>query len=490
MPDPLLAGIAAQIEMLDAGEISSVELTKMSLRRIDDLGPALNAFRIVLAEQALTVAAEADRRRAAGEGAPLLGVPIAVKDNVDVAGELTTNGTRAFPDPAAADDEYFRRIRAAGAVLVGKTTCPELSIFGFTETDAHGITRNPWDPGRTPGGSSGGSAAAVAAGMVGVASASDGAGSIRIPASNCGLFGLKPQRGRVSLAPARSHWHGMSQLGCLTRRVEDTAIWLDATQGWLPGDRHKPPAPASSYVGAAARDPGRLRIALTLERPRSIFPQRLDPRVAAAVDATADVLRGLGHEVVERTPDYGMVSTDYITCYLAGIAEDYRATPRPELLERRTRGMGRLGSALPAAAVRRAIASMGRHAARINAIFDEVDLVLSPVAAEPPIEIGRWAGRGALRTLIPMGQTYPYAVVWNYTGQPAVSVPAPVAEGELPIGAMLVSPPNREDLLLSISAQLERETAWPERLPSILNPGEFAGPAGGGRRRRSDQGGS
>src|SRR5690349_12223552 len=190
------AGIARQAELLRGREISSRELVELYLARIERLDPQLNAFRVVLSERARAAADDADRRLAAGETAPLLGVPVALKDNVDVAGELTAMGTAGWEEPAAADAAHARRLREAGAVLIGKTNLSDLAIWPFTETEPWGESRNPWDPGRSPGGSSGGSGAAVAAGLVGAASASDGGGSIRIPATNCGLFGLKPQRGR------------------------------------------------------------------------------------------------------------------------------------------------------------------------------------------------------------------------------------------------------------------------------------------------------
>ncbi|MEO7198323.1 MAG: amidase [Solirubrobacterales bacterium] len=462
----LAAGIFRQAELLAAGEISSRELTEASLELIGRLEPQLNAFRIVLGERARERADDADRRLAAGERAPLLGVPVAVKDNVDVAGELTTHGTRAFTKTATQDSEHARRLREAGAVLVGKTNLPELAICGFTETEAWGITRNPWDTTRSTGGSSGGSGAAVAAAMVGAASASDGAGSIRIPAANCGLFGLKPQRGRVSLMPDPEHWLGMSQAGCLTRRVIDTALWLDVAAGQAEGDAETPPSPGS-FLDAARRAPGKLRIAVSTTPVRAAAPPILDDQVPAALEATADVMRGLGHDVVERAPDYGSIGNGIVPRYLRGVLEDYERVPHPERLEPRTRGFARLGRMIPDRLLHSALRAETSHATRINAIFDDVDVVMTPVTGEPAIEIGRWAGKGALRTLLGMSRTYPYTPVWNYTGQPAASIPAPVAEGELPIGAMLIAPPNREDVLLSLAAQFEAETAWPDRLPDL-----------------------
>ena len=261
--DLAFAGAARQAELVRAGEVGSRELTEAYLERIERIDPQLNSYRVVLAERALAEAEQADRRRAAGEERPLLGVPVAVKDNTDIAGEHTTHGTGAFPDRASADSELVRRLRAAGAVILGKTTLPELAITGSTESMNWGVTRNPWNTDRTCGGSSGGSAAAVAAGLAAAGHATDGAGSIRIPAACCGLFGLKPQRGRVSLMPDAQHWHGMSVAGAVTRTVLDNALFLDVVSGAAQGDAHTPPPPARSFAEAARTPPGALRIAVS-----------------------------------------------------------------------------------------------------------------------------------------------------------------------------------------------------------------------------------
>ncbi|MDQ2675570.1 MAG: amidase family protein, partial [Actinomycetota bacterium] len=229
MSDVAFAGITRLGEMVRAGDVTPTELVELYLDRIERLDPELNAYRVVLADRAREEAKRVEARLAAGEkgSMPLAGVPIAVKDVEDLEGEVTTWGTKGFDQPATADSEMVRRLRGAGAIVLGKTNLPELAIHGFTESEAWGITRNPWDTSRTPGGSSGGSAAATAAGLCAGASASDGGGSIRIPAALCGLFGMKPQRDRISLAPAREHWHGLSVTGCVTRTVEDSALWLD-----------------------------------------------------------------------------------------------------------------------------------------------------------------------------------------------------------------------------------------------------------------------
>ncbi len=224
--DLAFAGVAGQAELLRGGEVSARELVETTVRRIERLDPQLNAFRSVYRERALLEADEAQVSPGSGDERPLLGVPVAIKDNVDVAGDVTTHGTSAYGAPAPEDAEIVARVRAAGAIVVGRTNVPPLCALPATESATFGITRNPWDPDRTPGGSSGGSAAAVAvaAGMVPFALGSDGAGSIRLPSAYCGLFGLKAQRGRVSLAPLPEHWHGMSVVGWITRSVRDSAL--------------------------------------------------------------------------------------------------------------------------------------------------------------------------------------------------------------------------------------------------------------------------
>ena len=450
------AGVVRLTELLRAKDVSARELAELFLTRIERLDPQLNAFRRVLAERALADADQADARRTAGDERPLLGVPLAVKDGEDMAGEVTGLGTAANATPAAADSDFVRRLRAAGAVLVGKTNLPELAIMGSTEGPAFGVTRNPWDLDRTPGGSSGGSAAAVAAGLVPAATASDGAGSIRIPAANCGLVGLKPQRDRISLAPRREHWHGLSAVGFETRTVADTALLLDAVAG---------PAPEPSFAAAAARAPGRLRIAVSTRAP---FPVPVGAEVRAAVDATAELLRGLGHAVERREPAYGLVSNAITPRYLRGILDDARAVERPERLQRRTRGFARLGAAVPErllAAARRAEAA---HAARINRVFEQADVLLTPVTAHPPAGAAEWEGMSGARTLMGMVRAYPFTSVWNVTGQPAISVPAPnLSRDGLPLGMQLIAPPDGEGVLLSLAAQLEAEIGWPQRRPPI-----------------------
>jgi amidase len=464
--DIAFAGAARQAEMVRAGEVSPTELVGLHLERIDQLDPQLNSFRVVLAERAMLEAEQAEARRKGGDERPLLGVPIALKDEVDLAGELSTHGTDAFPEPASADSEMVRRLREAGAIVVGKTLLPELAICGFTESATWGVSRNPWDPQRTPGGSSGGSAAAVAAGMVPIASASDGAGSIRIPAACCGVFGIKPQRGRISLAPLIEHWNGLSANGCVSRTVLDSALWLDVTSG---GSREPgaPPPPQRPFVEAAKTPPGKLRIAYSTLPPRAVAPPTVSGEAKGAVAETAELLRSLGHEAAEKDPDWGSIGNNMVPRYLRGAAEDLAITPRPERLERRTRGMGRLGSLIPDGVFAKARAAREGDAARVNAIFDSHDVLMTPVMGGTALPVRRWEGRGALWTLLGMSRFYPYCVPWNHLGNPSMAVPAGFAADGMPLSVQIVGRPGDEATLLSLAAQLEAERPWADVRPPI-----------------------
>jgi amidase len=458
------AGIARQARLIRDGDVSSRELVEFYLERIGRLAPRLNCFTEVLGERALTDADSADKRVRAGESAPLLGVPIAIKDVTDVAGIVTQFGTKAFDAPAAAEGEIVRRLRDSGAVVIAKTTLPELAICGFTESEGWGDTRNPWKPDRSPGGSSGGSAAAVAAGLVGGASASDGAGSIRIPAAFCGIFGLKPQRGRIPLEPP-DHWNGLSVNGCVTRTVADTALFLDVvTRGGA--DPGGPPPPEQPYSVSAAAPPGKLRVAISDRPARAILPPTVSDEARAGLGETEELLRSLGHEVMRHDPSYGLAGNNFVVRYLSGIHQEVETVPRPEQLEGRTRGIGRLGGLYPGFAVRRSTRLAARDAEKINRSWADFDVLVTPTVGEPPVEVGRWRGRGALATLLGMSRTYCFTPIWNHTGQPAAAVPAGFDADGLPRSVCLAAHPNGEPLLLSLAAQIEAERPWADSRPS------------------------
>jgi amidase len=452
--DPVFAGLARQAELIAAGDLSSRELTEACLERIARLDPTLNAFRVVLAERALAEAAQADGRRGSGDRRPLLGVPIAIKDDTDVAGEVTARGSNAFGEPAPTDAEVVRRLRAAGAVIVGKTSVPELEITPFTETPTFGVTRNPWDLNRTPGGSSGGSAAAVAAGLAGGALGSDGGGSIRIPAGCCGLFGLKTQRGRISLAPKDGAWHGLSVYGPIVRHVADAALFIDATSDGEP------------LAGAVTRTPGHLRIAVSAKLPPPILGSP-DAEQRGALDATAELLRGLGHEVVERDPHYGAGGSAFTARYFRGIHDEGRAMAHPERLSRRTRGFIRLGAAIAPPLLERARRDGAAAAERFGRLFEQADVLLTPMFTRRPIPIGTYEGRGALWSFNGYSRWVPYCAAFNHSGQPAASVPAGFTPDGFPLAVQLVGRPHDEATLLSLAAQIEQERPWADRVPDI-----------------------
>ncbi len=464
-PIDRLDGLVGQAGALAEGGVSSRELTERALARIEETQSTLNAFRVVCAEQALAEAAAADRRLGAGERAPLLGVPVAIKDDVDLAGHETCFGCAGEHRVAERDAEPVRRLREAGAIVVGKTSAPEVGQWHFSETEAFGATRNPWHPEHTPGGSSGGAAAAVAAGIVAGAMGSDGAGSIRIPAAWTNLVGLKPQRGRVSTWPDAEAFNGLSCYGPLTRDVADAALLLDVLTGNVPADRHQVPAPAAPFAAALAQPPERLRIALSFTTPVGA-PDKVDPEHRAAIEALAADLAGLGHEVERRDPDYGLVAAALIprgmSAVEAWLAE--REVDRAQL-EPRTRVHARMGRLLGGAPLRAARAAEQPFRRRMGAIFERADLVLTPATALPPPRIDRFKGRGYWATSSAASAACPFAWPWNVVGWPALSVPAGFTAAGLPIGAQLVAAAEGEALLLSLAAELEQERRWHQLRP-------------------------
>ena len=459
------AGPLRQAELIRDGEISPRELVQTYLDRIERIDPKLNAFRIVLGERALTEAKQAGRRKASEER-PLLGVPFAIKDNHDLTGEVTTHGTGAYDrSPAAEDAEIVKRLRAAGAIPIGKTHLPELAICGFTESATWGVTRNPWNLDHSPAGSSGGSAAAVAAGLASFATASDGAGSIRYPAANCRIFGLKPQRGRVSLMPDAEHWYGLSVAGVHTRSVRDQAAILDVIAGPAPGDADTPPSWDRPLAEAAANAPQKLRVGVCTKSPMPGVP--VAGACRQAVDEIGELLRSLGHDVRPCAPDYGMFAANtFVARYMHGIRQDALRMARPERLERRTRGFARQG-ALYGPLVARARRQEAEYAERIFAVFDEHDVLLTPMTAQPPIEVMRWEGLGATRTVNGMSLVYPFAAVRNTLGNPAASVPALLDQDGLPIAVQLAARPNDEHTIVALAAQIEAERPWSDPRPPI-----------------------
>lgn len=453
----LWAGAAAQAQALRDGTVSAPELLEAVLRRAEAADRRLNLFRALYPDTARAAAADAQRRLDAGERTPLLGVPVAVKDDLDVAGEVTGKGGRPQFPPAEQDSPTVARLRAAGAVIVGHTHTPDRCVWPFTETLAHGATRNPWNLDHTPGGSSGGSAAAVAAGVVGVATGSDGGGSVRIPSNFCGLFGLKTTRGLIDMGE-EEHWQGLAVIGPLGRRVADAAAMLDV----VANEDH----PGGLYRDSVGTEPGPLRIALSWKTPLGKPP--IEALRKQAVLEMAERLRALGHEVTEADPPLGAgPSTQFTTRFLRGVADDLAGLPHPEWVEPRTRRIAALGRRIPDRVVARVRAAEARLDGVMRDFFRDHDLLLQPGWTGRQPRIGRFHGSGASHTLAAVTAGITYYPTWNVLGYPVAAVPVTRDEVGLPIGVQLIGPAYSEHRLLSLAGQLERAHPWAGDRPEL-----------------------
>jgi amidase len=467
--DLTYAGAAVQAERLAAGEASARELVDLALARIDATQDTIGAFRVVRHDAARAAAADADRRLAAGERLPLLGVPVAIKDDMDLAGETTPFGCAGDHVPKREDSEIVRRLGAAGAIIVGKTRTSELGQWPTSESTEYGAARNPWNLEHTPGGSSGGSAAAVAAGLVAAAVGSDGLGSIRIPAAWTSLVGLKPQRGRISAWPHADPFYGLTVYGPLTRSVRDAALLLEVLSGSHDGDRHRPAHP---FAAPPRLEPGRLRVALSFRTPFGVS-SAIDPEIRGAVERLAGVLAGLGHDVFPADPDYGLIGLGVLPRGTTGIAEwclDGIPNARPE---RRTRIEIRLGRMVGRPLLPVALRVEPHYRRRVGRVFERADVVLTPTTALPPLRIGALDDRGWWASGRISTTACPFAWAWNLLGWPALSVPAGFTAGSttgsstggLPIGAQLLGRDCDEATLLGLAAELEAAEDWTARTP-------------------------
>jgi amidase len=460
--------------LVRSGELSSRELVQTSLDRIEALNPQVNAFVDVFAEEALA-AADAIRP---GDERPFAGVPVAVKNNVPLAGKRFTLASQFMGDFVAPfDHNVVTRLRdRGGAIVVGTTMLPEFGIQPSTETRRFGATRNPWDPGRTAGGSSGGSAAAVAAGMVPFAHANDGGGSTRIPAACCGLVGLKAQRGRVSQAPAIGEQF-LSIDGVVTRTVRETALALDVLSGPEPGDASWAPPPAQPFAGALAAEPQGLRIGLMLDPPLPDTP--LDPECAGAARAASELLEQLGHTVVElqQPPMDGRELFRMFTAVFGpmccsqvniGVMVHGRQ-PTIDDVEGLTLWLWELCQGINSVDAYSALIQMQGIARMIVGHMAQVDVVLTPALAEAPLELGILDpdGPDPSATFARAGKFTPYTAAMNITGSPAVSVPLYQRDDGLPLGIQLCGQPAGEAQLLALAAQLEAANPWTDRRPAV-----------------------
>ncbi|MGO9791818.1 MAG: amidase [Solirubrobacteraceae bacterium] len=468
--DALLRRSALELAgMIRAGELTALELVGASLEAIERLEPQINAFTYIAAEQALATA----RSIAPGDRRAFAGVPIAIKDNRAVREMPLTMCSDLFGDLRPGYDTFFvARLRAAGFVIVGKTALPENGILPTTESRRNGPTHNPWALDRTAGGSSGGSAAAVAAGMVPIAHGNDGGGSTRIPASCCGLVGLKAARGRISAGPESGHSFLVSD-GVLTRTVADTAALLDLLAGYELGDAPGAPPPAGSYARAAARAPAPLRVGLALNP--ALDGAVLDPVCEAAARDAASLLESLGHSVEEITPPWsgrdlledftrafgpGIAMTSVTGTELTGraLSEDKVEPLTWAICER-----ARTQDTLTYLAAQGRLESIARE---IVAFLAPYDAVLTPALAQRPVRLGEIHGRGPdpWAHYRRSGQFTPYTAIVNVTGLPAIALPLYHGEDGLPTAIQLIGRPAREDLLLALAGQLEQALPWAGRV--------------------------
>jgi amidase len=465
----------ALAELVRSGDASPAELVDEAIARVEKLNPQLNA---VIHERFDKARAEA----ASAPDGPFRGVPIVIKDlDGHSAGDPFHGGLRFLKERAWTEehDSYvFAKLRAAGFVFVGKTNCSELGLLPSTEPEAYGPTRNPWDVERSPGGSSGGTAAAVAARMVPLGHGGDGGGSIRIPASACGLVGLKSSRGRISLGPDKSEsWSGLVVYGGITRTVRDTAAFLDVVSGPMPGDPYHAPPPARPFAGEVGADPGKLRIGWSTDAPGGLA--QTDPRCAEAVEGALSLLESLGHVVEDARPDAlaaEEVTQHAINLISANIARalDYwsQKTGTPigqDDVEFHTWTFAEISKDVTAGqylGAMEALQRVGRDAASWWA--DGHDVLVTPTVPEPPWTFGSFtsSAENPLQGTIRSGQIVPFVAPLNITGQPAISLPLHWSDG-LPIGVQLVAAYGREDLLIRLASQLEEAQPWAGRRPPI-----------------------
>lgn len=447
---------------------SAAELLETVLQRVAEINPRLNAIVTPLYDQARKAV---EARLPDG---PFTGVPYVFKELVvSVAGAPTTSASRLFANNMpAADSEIVGRCRNSGLVVIGKTNSSEFGLSAATEPALFGATNNPWDLRLSPGGSSGGSAAAVAAGLLPMGHATDGGGSIRIPAACCGLFGLKPTRGRITAGPEGGEGlAGLASQHAVTWSVRDSAALLDVTAGPLAGDPYVAPAPERPYLEEAGRDPGRLRITYSKHTPHGA---PVDPEIAAATEAAARLCEALGHEVVEAAPpfDFEAVKNGFAAVFQANcMANIARGTggklPRDGSIEPLTYAVAERGLAMPAADYIRHIQALQRESRRIARFFQQHDVWLTPTLATLPpptgyFDVNSWDVERWLERLLAYT---PFAFLSNITGQPAMSVPLGESRSGLPIGCHFTARYGEEGLLFQLAGQLERACPWFDRRP-------------------------
>lgn len=458
-----------QAAMVRRKEVSPTELVECYLGRIEALDGDLNSYVTVAADFARSHAQAAEARLAKGDDdlPPFLGVPISIKDLNDTAGIVSTHATAEWHDRVPEDDdEVVARVKQAGFVFLGKTITPEFGPLNISEPPAYPPGRNPWDPERSCGGSSGGAAAALAAGLCPISQGSDGGGSIRNPSSWCGVFGIKPSRGRVSAAPDAQQFFSIN--GPLARTVADGAALLDAMAGPATGDAWWAPPLARPLVEEVGAEPGALRVAFH-EHP-GVEPDACAPANRAAVRDTVQRLEELGHTVKEALPpgydEDVLLSSAMIFAADHAARADLEPYPPLDTLDPWMKTMVEMGRGVPAHEYAKAMAGLQAMSRRTVAFFGEYDLFVSPTVAGPPPFVGSMAGAG-MEDLMKFWALTPFTALWNTTGQPAVSLPLAHDDAGLPVGVQIVGRPAAEATLVRVSAQLESANPWIDRRPPV-----------------------
>jgi amidase len=445
-----------QARLIREQSVSPVEVVEEYLERIERIDPVLNSYVTVCADEALAQARDP-------RPGPFSGVPLPIKDLADTAGIRTTYSCRAFADHVPTEDAALvRRIRAAGFIVLGKTNTPEFGTTVVTESGLNGICRNPWNSSHTPGGSSGGAAAAVAAGLAPLAQGGDGAGSIRIPASCCGLFGLKPTRGRTSTAP-HGNVHGFAVYGPLARTVADGAAFLDVISGPEPGDPHSAPPPDRPFLEEVGVPPGRLRVALVLDPPTRA---KVDPACANATRDAAALLEELGHDVEEVSVDWREDLQEVFTIVWQTIPTLYVSDTSQ--LEPLNAAFAERALATSSVEYLDAYSLLQKYGRRVAAFCAGYDVVLTPALALPPVPVG-WVREpeDPWEQYARAIEFAPFTAPVNIAGLPAVSIPMSRTDDDLPIGVQLIASATGEPVLLRLSAQIEAARPWADERPSV-----------------------
>ena len=467
MTDLAFIPAVEQARLIRERKVSPVELTELYLKRIERLDPQLNAFVTVAAESARKAAREAEELLPEPGLPPFHGVPISLKDLDVTAGIRTTMSCKAFADWVPDfDSAMVGRLRRAGFVFLGKTNTPEFGSRPVSESELNGACRNPWDTTRTAGGSSGGAAAALAAGLCGISQGSDGGGSIRIPASCCGVFGLKPSRGRISGAPTfGSIIEGFATSGPLGRTVKDAAALLDVQAGYEVGDPYWAAPPERPFAQEAGVAPGKLRVGIAYAPP---FAAAVDPLCEEAARAAGHLLESLGHDVEEATPDWH--EPDYLELFgtiWAGSSAYFGMAPRGSV-EPLNQALAEKAEATSSKDYVTAVMRMQQLARRIVSFWNDYDLLLTPGLAMPPVPVGWATAPEDVWEQFQRGWEFtPFTQVANLTGQPAASLPLFWSAEGLPIGVQLVGRPASDAELIRVCAQLEEARPWAARRPPV-----------------------